>query len=59
MIENDCCHYCGGEGYITLDLDTIDDPINMCDWASGGELGETVKCTCCGGTGKAEDCKWM
>ncbi len=56
--EEPSCHYCLGEGYIYLDMDMIDDPINMCDWASGVELGDIVKCTCCGGSGLAKDCKW-
>jgi len=53
------CHFCDGDGFVFLDIDTIDDPINMCDWKSGGELGDIVKCTCCGGSGKAKDCTWF
>lgn len=57
--DDDRCHFCGGDGFIILDFDNCDDPINMCDWKSGGEVGDTVKCTCCGGSGKMEDCMWI
>lgn len=45
------CDECGGDGVLTLDVDTIDDPINMCDWGTGGELGEIVTCPSCRGAG--------
>lgn len=54
--NDELCHFCGGDGFIYLDMETIDDPINMCDWSTGGELGETVKCKCCGGSGLSKDC---
>lgn len=45
------CHYCGGEGWgiVGCDWDS-DDPIN------GPYDGETQKCPCCHGSGKAKDC---
>jgi hypothetical protein len=45
------CWYCHGEGWgiVGTDWDT-DDAIN------GPYDGETERCPCCGGTGKAEDC---
>lgn len=45
------CHYCCGEGWgiIGDDWDS-DDPIN------GPYPGESQRCPCCGGSGKAEDC---
>jgi len=56
--EEELCPDCGGEGWIILDMNTIDDTVNMCDGASGGELGDCVKCTNCGGTGLAKDCRY-
>ena len=44
------CYYCNGEGYGIVGTDwESDDPIN------GPYDGETTKCPCCHGTGKAED----
>jgi hypothetical protein len=45
--DDDACHFCGGEGLV-----------------EGSELGDPgwydpdqfYRCTCCGGSGKAEDC---
>jgi len=45
--DDDPCHFCGGEGLV-----------------EGSELGDPgwydpdqfYRCTCCGGSGKAEDC---
>ena len=55
-IDEEVCHFCEGDGCYELDLDIIDDPINVCDWSTGGELGEIVTCKCCGGSGNAKDC---
>jgi hypothetical protein len=45
-----CWRCCGqGWGIVGTDWDS-DDPIN------GPYPGETERCPCCGGTGKAEDC---
>ena len=45
------CHYCGGAGwgFVGTDWDS-DDPVN------GPYDGESEKCPCCGGSGKAKDC---
>ena len=49
--EDNLCHYCGGEGWgiVGTDCDS-GDPIN------GPYDGETEKCPCCHGSGKAKDC---
>ena len=51
--DDPTCHYCGGDGYgiVGTDWDS-DDPIN------GPYDGEIERCPCCGGTGKASDCRF-
>ena len=51
--DDPLCHYCGGDGYgiVGTDWDS-DDPIN------GPYDGEIERCPCCGGTGKAVDCRF-
>lgn len=52
-LDNPRCWQCGGHGWGIVGVDwECDDAIN------GPYDGETETCPCCGGSGRAEDCRY-
>ena len=51
--DSNFCHQCRGDGWVTVGLD-----IDCDDGMNGPFDGETIKCPCCGGSGKASDCTY-
>lgn len=45
--EDDCCHYCGGDGCVMGD--ELDDPL----WYDADKV---YRCPCCNGSGAGKDC---
>ena len=51
--EDQLCHQCDGDGWGIVGVDWDPD-----DYINGPYVGEIERCTCCGGSGKAEDCTY-
>lgn len=50
---SDDCWRCHGEGF-----GVVGDDWDCTDGVNGPYPGETTKCPCCGGSGKASDCTY-
>ena len=51
--EPEFCWQCDGDGWGIVGVDWDPD-----DYINGPYVGEIERCPCCGGSGKAEDCKY-